>query len=106
MINIQLSTEKMTLLEDDKKMVYQKFSKLDKFFKKKPTDLIKLKVAIKRRAHRTEDDIYVVRLCLYLPKKIISAHQDGYSLEEALNEAIHDLKIQLVKHRTRNKSSL
>jgi ribosome-associated translation inhibitor RaiA len=59
---------------------------------------------LRKRTHRSEDDIYVTQMAVYVPKKILHAHQDGYNLEESLNDAIDDIEDQLKKYKEKTKA--
>jgi len=103
MIKLQLTTKNIPLADDVKRIVREKLSKLDKFLSKLPPDLVKAVVMLRKRTHRSEDDIYVTQMAVYVPKKILHAHQDGYNLEESLNEAVDDIEDQLKKYKEKAK---
>lgn len=87
------------MAEDVKRVVNEKLKKLDKYLTRYPEDLIKAVIMIKKRIHRSEDDIYVTRMAIYIPKKILHAREDGYTLEESVNGAVDDIEDQLKKYK-------
>jgi len=103
MIKLELTTRNIPLEDDVKRIVNEKLKKLEKLLVKFPPDSIKAVIMLKKRARRSEDDIYVTNLAFYLPSKIFHADQDGYTLEESLGEAIEDIKDQLKKHKEKMK---
>lgn len=103
MIKLQLTTKNIPLADDVKRIVREKLSKLDKFLSKLPPDLVKAVVLLKKRTHRSEDDIYVTQMAVYVPKKILHVHQDGYNLEESVNGAVDDIEDQLKKYKEKMK---
>lgn len=103
MITLQLTTKKIPLNEEVKRIVQEKLKKLEKLLQKFPEDSIKATILLKKRAHQSEDDIYVTQLAFYIPSKIFHAHQDGYTLEESVNGAVEDIEDQLKKHKEKMK---
>lgn len=99
MITLQLTTKNIPLADDIKGIINEKLTKLEKRLVKFPKDAVKAVILLKRRSHRSEDDIYVTTIALYVPSNIFHAHQDGYTLEESLNDAIEDIKDQLEKYK-------
>ena len=99
MLKIQLTTKNIPMADDIKRITTEKLKKLEKRLVKFPEDAVKAIVMLKRRQHRSEDDIYVTTIALYVPSRILHAHQDGYTLEESLNGAIEDLEDQLERYK-------
>lgn len=101
MFTIQLSAKNIILAEDVKSLVNDKLKKLEKYTAKFPQDSLKAIIMLKKRKHRSDDDIYTTSIAFYIPSRIFHAHQEGYSLVESIIGAVDDIEDQLGRYKGR-----
>lgn len=99
MFPVQLTTKNIELTTEVKYLVNLKLEKLEKRLSIFPPDGVSAVVMLKKRIHRSEDDLYTVRIALYIPSRTLHAHQDGYTLEESLVGGVEDLEDQLERYK-------